>query len=107
MNMKILACIVLLAASLAAAQTTEPKLSDAAHAKIRDIQLQQKTLENQYMQLQQQIVNLQTQFNALNEQLKTETDAAYKDAGVKREEWTLDMATLKFAKVEKKAEAKK
>ena len=105
--MKTLACLLLLFASLAAAQATDPKLSDAAHAKMRDIQLQQKTLENQYMQLQQQIVNLQTQFNTLNDQLKAETDVAYKEAGVKREEWTLDMATLKFAKVEKKPEAKK
>jgi septal ring factor EnvC (AmiA/AmiB activator) len=102
-----LACIIFLFASLAAAQATDPKLSDTAHAKIRDVQLQQKNIENQYMQLQQQIVNLQAQFNGLNEQLKTETDAAYKEAGVKREEWTLDMATLKFTKVEKKAETKK
>ena len=106
--MKRLACIAfVLLASLASAQTTEPKLSDAAHAKIRDIQLQQKSIENQYMQLQQQIVNLQTQFNALTTQLNAAVDEAYKEAGVKREDWPLDMATLKFAKVEKKAEEKK
>jgi uncharacterized protein YlxW (UPF0749 family) len=105
--MRFLAVMLLLIATLAAADTTEPKLSDAAHAKIRDIQLQQKNLENQYMQLQQQIVNLQTQFNALTTQLNTELDTAYKDAGVKREEWTLDMGTLKFAKAEKKPEEKK
>jgi hypothetical protein len=92
-RMKTLACIVFLFASLAAAQATDPKLSDAAHVKIRDIQFQQQTLRNQYIQLDQQ--------------LSFEVDAAYKEAGVKREEWTLDMATLKFTKVEKKPEAKK
>jgi hypothetical protein len=101
------AFVLLLFASLAGAETTDPKLSDATHAKIRDIQLQQKTLENQYMQLQQQLVNIQNQFNGLNDQLKAETEAAYKEAGVKHEEWTLDLTTLKFTKVEKKSEAKK
>jgi hypothetical protein len=100
-------CVLILFASLASAQTTDPKLSDAAHAKIRDLQLQQKTIENQYLQLQQQLVNLEKQFNGLTEQLKSETDSAYKEAGVKREEWTLDMTTLKFAKAEKKPEEKK
>lgn len=102
-----LACILILFASLASAQTTEPKLSDAAHAKLRDIQLQQKTLEAQYMQIQQQITAMQAQFNSLSDQLKSETDAAYKEAGVTREEWTLDLVTLKFAKAEKKLEEKK
>lgn len=109
--MKLIACGVLLFASLASAQTTDPKLSDAAHAKIRDLQLQQKTIENQYLQLQQQIVNLEKQFNGLATQLGEATDAAYKEAHVTREEYTLDLATLKFAKVakpeEKKSDAKK
>lgn len=102
-------CIAfVLLASLASAQTTEPKLSDAAHAKIRDLQLQQKTIENQYLQMQAQLANLEKQFNALTGQLTAETDAAFKDSHVTREEWTLDLATLKFAKVEKpKPEEKK
>jgi septal ring factor EnvC (AmiA/AmiB activator) len=103
-----LACIVLMfCASLASAQTTDPKLSDAAHAKIRDLQLQQKTIENQYLQMQAQLANLEKQFNALTGQLTAETDAAYKESHVTREEWTLDLATLKFAKVEKKPAEKK
>jgi predicted nucleic acid-binding Zn-ribbon protein len=104
-----IACVLLVfCASLASAQTTEPKLSDAAHAKIRDIQLQQKALENQYLQMQQQLVNLEKQFNGLTTQLSAETDAAYKEAKVTREDWTLDMNTLAFAKVEKpKPEEKK
>jgi hypothetical protein len=87
---------------------TEPKLSDGAHARIRDLQLQQKTIENQYLQMQQQIVNLEKQFNGLTSQLSEATDAAYKEAHVTREEYSLDMSTLKFAKVEKpKPEEKK
>jgi hypothetical protein len=106
---KVLLTMILAAAgvALALAQTADPKLSDSTHARIRDLQLQQKTIENQYMQLQQQLQGLQTQFNGLNDQLKAETEAAYKEAGVKREEWSLDMTTLKFTKVDKKAEAKK
>lgn len=99
--------VLALFASLAVAETTEPKLSDAAHAKIRDIQLQQKSVENQYMQMQQQIVNLQNQYQALTTQLNTEIDAAYKETGVKREDWPLDLATLKFSKAEKKPDEKK
>ena len=101
-----LICILLVAAAIPA-QTTEPKLSDAAHAKIRDLQLQQKTIENQYLQMQQQLANLEKQFNGLTGQLTAETDAAFKEAHVTREEWTLDLATLKFAKVEKKPDAPK
>jgi len=97
-----IACILLVfCASLASAQTTEPKLSDAAHAKIRDLQLQQKTIENQYLQMQQQLANLEKQFNGITGQLTAETDAAFKESHVTREEYTLDLATLKFAKVEK------
>jgi hypothetical protein len=105
--MKTLACIVFLFASLAmtgasgirlgyelaAAQTTDPKLSEVAHVKIRDIQFQQQTLRNQYIQLDQQ--------------LAFEVEAAYKEAGIKREDWTLNLETLKFSKTEKKAEIKK
>jgi septal ring factor EnvC (AmiA/AmiB activator) len=101
-----LICILLVAAALPS-QTVEPKLSDAAHAKIRDLQLQQKTIENQYLQMQAQLANLEKQFNALTGQLTAETDAAYKESHVTREEWTLDLATLKFAKVEKKPAEKK
>jgi flagellar capping protein FliD len=95
-----LICILLVAAALPS-QTVDPKLSDAAHAKIRDLQLQQKTIENQYLQMQQQLANLEKQFNALAGQLTAETDAAFKESRVAREDYTLDLATLKFAKVEK------
>jgi len=82
--------------------TTEPKVSDASHAKIRDIQLQQKGIEAQYLQTQQQLSKLEAQFNALGPQLNEALDAAYKEAGVKREDWSLDIQTLKFSKIEKK-----
>jgi hypothetical protein len=94
-------------ASLASAQTTDPKLSDAAHAKIRDLQLQQKDVQVQYLQMQQQLASLEKQFNALTTQLNDAVDAAYKEMGVKREDWPLDMTTLKLSKAEKKPEAKK
>lgn len=100
--------LLLLLASLAAAQTTDPpKLSDSTHARIRDLQLQQKDLETQYLRLQQQLTSLQAQYTSMTTQLNNEVDAAYSEAKVKKEEWTLDLATLKFTKVEKKAEAKK
>lgn len=99
----------LICASLASAQTTtEPKLSDATHAKIRDIQLQQKDLESKYLQMQQQMENIKSQYNALAPQLNEALDAAYKEAGVKREDYSLDIGTLKFSKIEKpKVEEKK
>lgn len=86
---------------------SEPKVSDATHAKIRDIQLQQKGIEAQYLQTQQQLKTLESQFNALSPQLNDAFDAAYKEAGVKKDEWSLDVGTLKFSKIEKKPEAKK
>jgi hypothetical protein len=59
-----IACVLLVFfASLASAQTTDPKLSDAAHAKIRDLQLQQKDVQVQYLQMQQQLASLEKQFN--------------------------------------------
>jgi hypothetical protein len=106
--MRLLACILILCASLAAAETTEPKLSDAAHARIRDLQLQQKDLETQYLRLQQQMTALQGQFTSITTQVNNEVDVAYTEAKVKKEDWTLDLATLKFTKAEKKtAEIKK
>jgi hypothetical protein len=106
-RMKKFAIAFLLFASLAVAQAPEPKVSDATHAKIRDIQLQQKSIEAQYLQLQQQLDNMKGQYNALTPQLNEALDAAYKEAGVKREDYSLDIGTLKFSKIEKKAEEKK
>jgi hypothetical protein len=88
-------------------ESVDPKLSDAAHAKIRDLQLQQKDVQVQYLQMQQQLAGLEKQFNGLTAQLNDAVDAAYKEMGVKREDWPLDMATLKLTKAEKKPEAKK
>lgn len=98
----------LICTSLAVAQAPDPKLSDATHAKIRDIQLQQENVKSQYLQTQQQLNKLEAQYNAMTPQLNEALDAAYKEAGVKREDWALDIQTLKFSKIEKpKAEEKK
>jgi hypothetical protein len=103
-----IACVLLIfAASLASAQTTDPQLSDTRHAKIRDIQLQQKQLETQYLQLEAQKKQIESQFNGLATQLNSELDAAYADAHVKREDWSLDLATLRWSKIEKPKPADK
>ena len=95
-------------ASLAGGQAVEPKMSDASHAKIRDIQLQQKNVETQYLQMQQQMENLKSQYNQFATQLAKAEDDAYKEAGAKPEEWSLNVETLKFVKIEKpKPEEKK
>jgi hypothetical protein len=93
--------------SLASAQATEPKISDATHAKIRDLQLQQKTVETQYLQLQTQLKSLEGQYNSLGVQVTKAMDEAYKESGVKPEEWSLQPDTLKFVKIEKKPDEKK
>ena len=102
-------CIAfLLLASLASAQTAkDPVLSDATHAKIRDLQLQQKTVEAQYLQLQSQLKGMENQYNSLGVQITKAMDEAYKENNVKPEEWSLQPDTLKFVKIEKKPEAKK
>lgn len=106
--MKKFAIAFLLLASLAAAQAPDPKLSDATHAKIRDIQLQQEKLATQYLQQQQQLQIIKNQYDSIQPQLNEALDAAYKEAGVKREDWALDIQTLKFSKIEKpKPDAKK
>jgi len=95
-------CIAfLLLASLASAQSKDPVLSDATHAKIRDIQLQQKSVEAQYLQVQTQLSKLEAQYNALGAQVSKAMDEAYKESNVKPEEWSLQPDTLKFVKIEK------
>jgi hypothetical protein len=69
------------------------------------LQLQQKDVQVQYLQMQQQLASLEKQFNGLTTQLNDAVDAAYKEMGVKREDWPLDMATLKLTKAEKKPNA--
>ena len=102
-------CIAfLLLAALASAQAKEPTLSDATHAKIRDLQLQQKTVEAQYLQLQSQLKGMETQYTAIGVQITKAMDEAYKESNVKPEEWSLQPDTLKFVKIEKpKPETKK
>lgn len=83
-------CVLVLFASLASAQTVEaPKISDAAHARIRDIQWQEEALKNRYAQLDQA--------------LAAEVDFAYKEANLKREDYTFDLTTLTFARIAKPA----
>ena len=95
-------------ASLASAQSKEPQLSDATHAKIRDLQLQQKTVEAQYLQLQSQLKGMENQYNSLGVQITKAMDEAYKESNVKPEEYSLQPDTLKFVKIEKpKSEEKK
>lgn len=101
------ALVLMVCCSLLAADSPDPKLSDAAHAKIRDIQLQQKTIENQYMQLQKQVLDLQNQYNALTAQLDGEVAKAYKETGLKKEEWDFDANSLTFKKAVKKTDEKK
>ena len=104
--MKRVVIAFLLLASLASAQAPEPKISDATHAKIRDLQLQQKNIETQYLQLQSQLKNMETQYNALGVQVTKAMDEAYVEAKVKPEEYSLQPDTLKFVKIEKKPDAK-
>lgn len=87
---------------------SEPVISDATHAKIRDLQLQQKTVEAQYLQLQSQLKGMENQYNALGVQITKAMDEAYKESNVRPEEWSLQPDTLKFTKIEKpKAEPPK
>jgi uncharacterized protein YlxW (UPF0749 family) len=92
----------LICVSLASAQTAkDPVLSDATHAKIRDLQLQQKTVEAQYLQLQSQLKGMENQYNSLGVQITKAMDEAYKESNVKPEEYSLQPDTLKFVKIEK------
>jgi hypothetical protein len=96
-------------ASLASAQTAkEPVLSDATHAKIRDLQFQQESVKSQYLQVQAQLAKMEAQYNSLGAQVSKAMDEAYKESNVKPEEWSLQPDTLKFTKIEKpKAEPPK
>jgi uncharacterized protein YlxW (UPF0749 family) len=73
-RMKKFSIAFLLLASLASAQAKDPVLSDATHAKIRDLQLQQKTVEAQYLQLQSQLKGMETQYNSLGVQITKAMD---------------------------------
>ena len=99
--MKRLLFSMFLFASLAVAQSKEPQISDATHAKIRDLQLQQKSVEAQYLQVQTQLAKLEAQYNALGAQVSKAMDEAYKENNVKPEEYSLQPDTLKFVKIEK------
>lgn len=87
-------------------EVPSPVVSDATHAKIRDIQLQQEKLATQYLQQEQQLQIIKNQYDSIQPRLNEALDAAYKEAGVKREDWALDIQTLKFSKIEKKPETK-
>jgi len=92
----------LICVSLASAQTAkDPVLSDATHAKIRDLQLQQESVKSQYLQLQAQLSKLEGQYNSLGVQVTKAMDEAYKESNVKPEEYSLQPDTLKFVKIEK------
>jgi septal ring factor EnvC (AmiA/AmiB activator) len=99
--------VFVVAASLAVAADVEPKISDATHAKIRDIQLQQKSIEAQYLRTQQQLAALEKQYNETGTGLAKALDEAYKEAKAKPEEWSLNPETLQFTKITKAETPKK
>lgn len=85
-----------------------PKLTDASHARIRDVQFKQAQLEARFSQLREQAAQLQAEYATTAKELNDSLDAAFKESGLKKEEWDLNLATLALTAVPAKpAEAPK
>lgn len=82
-----------------AEEAKAPVLPDKSRADILEIQLRMATEQNQYAQMQAQILQLQDAFRKDTEELRVKQEAACKAAGADCEKgWTLDLQTLKFVK---------
>lgn len=69
---------------------------------VQDLTIKQLT----YQQMQNQLQQLQTEFEQAQKNLQTIINEVYKKAGLKQEEYELDMQTFRFSKISKRDPAK-
>lgn len=86
--------------TVVAAMPQEPakKPSDALQVKIVRIQKHQSDLQVKAQAAQSQISTLTADYTQSNKELQDLVDEAYKEAGLKKEEYDLNPETLEFTK---------
>jgi len=77
---------------------TTHEVSAAAQAKILKLQLQQRTIENNYTTCQAVIEKSPQEFQVLQAQVEAAKTAAVVEAKLKPEEWDVDVVKFEFVK---------
>lgn len=101
MRLKYMLLIPLAVTLMAVAQdkppaTTPIPLAETARVAVLQARFRQKSVEADYLRLQAQLSQLETQYRQAGESLQAAIDAAYVAAKLDRKEWTLDVEKLEF-----------
>lgn len=81
------------------AQDKPPQLSADSRISLLKLQLKQKQLESQFLQMQQELNRIQGQYNDGVKALQDAIEASYKEAKLDKKEWMLNLDTLEFTKI--------